>query len=146
MGRRARGDVQRSLSIDARRGAPTRALLGEPATREELAVHTLTERPRTRGDCKAGARPCPWAGCAHHLFLDVNPDTGSIKLNYPTVQLEDMEHTCALDLADEGGHTLDEVGIALNITRERVRQIEVAGLRRLHPRALAAGIEAGDIR
>ena len=25
------------------------------------------ERPRTRGDCVNGIRPCPWVGCGHHL-------------------------------------------------------------------------------
>src|SRR5687768_2815797 len=25
------------------------------------------ERPRTRGDCGAEARPCPWVACKHHL-------------------------------------------------------------------------------
>ena len=42
-----------------------------------------------------------------------------------------MEHTCALDIADRGGVTLEEVGEILNLTRERIRQVEVMGLEKL---------------
>jgi Sigma-70, region 4 len=35
-----------------------------------------------------------------------------------------MEETCSLDVADRGGETLEAVGAYLNITRERVRQLE----------------------
>ncbi len=28
-------------------------------------------RPRTRGDCADGPRPCPWYRCRHHLGLEV---------------------------------------------------------------------------
>jgi DNA-directed RNA polymerase sigma subunit (sigma70/sigma32) len=57
-----------------------------------------------------------------------------------------MEASCALDLADEGGHTLDEIGIALNLTRERVRQIEQIGLRELLRHAPSVGLDAEDVR
>jgi DNA-directed RNA polymerase sigma subunit (sigma70/sigma32) len=42
-----------------------------------------------------------------------------------------MAETCALDVADRGGATLEEVGDLLNITRERVRQMELVSLRSL---------------
>lgn len=88
------------------------------------------ERPRTRGDCtgSGAARPCPFVSCSHHLYLDVNPETGAIKLNFPHLEVWEMAETCSLDVADRGGVTLEEVGAILNLTRERVRQIEVAGL------------------
>ena len=89
------------------------------------------DRPKTRSDCLNGERPCPFVSCPHHLYLDVNPCTGSIKLNFPDLEVEQMTETCVLDVADRGGITLEEVGVILNLTRERVRQIEVAGLVKL---------------
>ena len=47
------------------------------------------------------------------------------------VECKDMTETCALDVADRGGITLEEVGEIMNLTRERVRQVETAGLARL---------------
>ena len=36
------------------------------------------ERPRTRAECRGHEGPCPWVSCKHHLYLDINPLTGSI--------------------------------------------------------------------
>lgn len=80
-------------------------------------------RPKTRGDCIDGPRPCPWASCKFNLILDVDPRTGRITENFSDVD-ELPYGGCALDLADEGGAKLERVGAALNVTRERVRQIE----------------------
>ena len=99
----------------------------------EIAGH---ERPRTRGDCEPGGcneqRPCPWVSCKFHLYLDVNPVTGALKLNFPHLEVGELEHTCVLDAADEGDRTLSEVGELINLTRERVRQVEEKLARRLH--------------
>jgi DNA-directed RNA polymerase sigma subunit (sigma70/sigma32) len=73
-------------------------------------------------------RPCPFISCAHHLYLDVNPESGAIKLNFPHLEVWEMAETCSLDVADRGGITLEEVGAILNLTRERIRQVEVRGL------------------
>lgn len=88
------------------------------------------QRPRFRSQCKDVPRPCPWVGCRFHLFLDVNK-SGSIKLNFPGVPLEEMKETCAKDVEDRGGATLDEVGAIMNLTMERIRQIEVDIIRKL---------------
>ena len=69
--------------------------------------------------------------CAHHLYLDVNPETGSIKLNFPDLEVWEMKDTCSLDVADRNGITLEEVGEIMNLTRERIRQVEVRGLLKL---------------
>jgi hypothetical protein len=88
-----------------------------------------TPRPRTRADCIEGPRPCPFIGCRHHLFMDVTP-AGSIKFNYPGLEPDELERSCSLDVADAGEFTLEEVGRAMNLTRERVRQIEAAAMKR----------------
>jgi len=40
--------------------------------------------------------------CAYHLFLDVNPTTGVIKLNFPDLEIWELEQCCALDVMEEG--------------------------------------------
>lgn len=94
---------------------------------EKVEVATY-DRPQTRSECVDGPRPCLYVACKHHLYLDVNPETGSIKVNFPDKEPWELEETCALDVAERGGVTLEEVGDILNLTRERVRQVEVAGL------------------
>jgi hypothetical protein len=92
------------------------------------------DRPTTRADCLNSGinvqRPCPFVGCAHHLYLDVNKDTGAIKMNFPHLEVWELAESCALDVADRGGITLEEVGEIMNLTRERIRQVEVYGLAR----------------
>ena len=90
-----------------------------------------SQRPRSRADCANGARPCMFISCKHHLYLDVNPSTGSIKLNFPDREVWELDETCALDVADRGGITLEEVGTIMNLTRERIRQVETRGLIKL---------------
>ena len=89
------------------------------------------ERPKTRADCSQEARPCPWVACKHNLYLDINPDTGSIKINFPDLEPWEMRNSCALDVADAGALTLEEIGLITNLTRERIRQVEVRGLLKL---------------
>jgi hypothetical protein len=88
-------------------------------------------RPRSRAECAQAARPCMFVSCKHHLYLDVNPETGSIKLNFPDKEIWELDETCALDVADRGGITLEEVGSIMNLTRERIRQVETRGLLKL---------------
>ncbi len=89
------------------------------------------EHPTVRNDCVGGERPCPFVSCKHHLYLDVSARTGAIKLNFPDLEVWEMAETCALDVADRGGTTLEEVGAIMNLTRERIRQVEVKGLAKL---------------
>ncbi len=106
----------------------------------------LEARPRVRGDCQGAAqRPCPWVGCKHHLYLDVNPKTGSITINFPDLEPWELQQTCSLDLATGNGITLEEVGEHMNITRERVRQIEVRALLKVKPIAEEADMREIEI-
>jgi hypothetical protein len=88
-------------------------------------------KPHMRAECADGERPCPYVSCQHHLYLDVSARTGAIKLNFPDLEVWDMKETCALDVADRGGTTLEDVGAIMNLTRERIRQVEVKALAKL---------------
>jgi len=97
----------------------------------ELIRRVESLRPKTRAECINGPRPCLFVSCKHNLYLDVNPETGSIKLNFPDKEITELEYTCALDVAEKGGITLEEVGAIMNLTRERIRQVETRGLLKL---------------
>lgn len=90
-------------------------------------------RPISRGQCFDEPRPCPWVLCRHHLYLDVGA-TGSIKLNFPDLEPGEIPITCSLDIADQGGATLDEIGNAMNLSRERIRQLETKIIEKLKDR------------
>lgn len=105
-------------------------------------------RPHTWGECQErglGARPCPYVGCYYHLYADVLP-TGSLKMLWSDADPLELPETCALAVAQRGGLTLDEVGLILNITRERVRQIQVDGLRRFLHNFKKLGLSAVEVR
>src|SRR5690606_11352034 len=82
-------------------------------------------------ECVDGPRPCPYISCKHHLYVDVSPRTGAIKLNFPDLEVWELAESCALDIADRGGTTLEDVGAIMNLTRERIRQVEVKALAKL---------------
>jgi len=123
-----------------KRAVRARSISVKRMTRKELELgeilyprdeHADVVRPQTRGDCADAPRPCPYVSCKHHLYLDVSPRTGAIKLNYPDLEPWELEDTCALDVADAGSQRLERVGELTNLTRERVRQIEVKALVKL---------------
>lgn len=94
----------------------------------------LPERPTHRSECRDGPRPCQFISCSAHLYLDVDPRTGSVILNFPEVppdELERLPETCCLDVAERGEHTLEQVGEYMNVTRERVRQIEEQAMNKM---------------
>src|SRR5512140_431155 len=111
--------------------APKRLTREEKREALVLQYPEDVDRPRHRGECQSMERPCPFVSCEHHLYLDVNPESGAIKLNFPHLEVWEMAETCALDVADRGGITLEEVGAILNLTRERIRQVEVRGLTKI---------------
>ncbi|MDH3625278.1 MAG: DNA-binding protein [Myxococcales bacterium] len=125
-GRRKRRSRARARTISIRRLSKAELNRGR-----ELYPETDYWKPRSRSECKDMERPCPFVSCKYHLYIDVHPVRGSIKLNFPDLEIWEMTETCALDVADRGGITLEEVGEIMNLTRERVRQVETAGLARL---------------
>lgn len=143
--RRQRG-LGRSFSVSNKVSGPhamERLGIRATATNIELAENAA-DRPRTRAECIDGIRPCPWVSCKHHLYLEVNPNTGSIKINFPDLEPWELGATCSLDIAESGTRTLEEVGEITNLTRERVRQLEVKGFFALRERAIAAGMSTED--
>lgn len=89
-------------------------------------------RPKVREDCRKVARPCRYVGCRYNLFLDVTARGGlRIPFGEDPASLADMPETCALDVAERGGMTLEQVAQVQALTRERVRQIEVNAMRKL---------------
>jgi hypothetical protein len=106
-------------------------------TKRELEIGRLLypesdyEKPRVRSECADGPRPCPFVSCKYHLYIDVSARTGAIKLNFPDLEVWDLGESCALDVADRGGTTLEDVGAIMNLTRERIRQVEVKALAKL---------------
>jgi hypothetical protein len=148
-------EISRKIRRRRRRTRPrSKTIAMKRLTREELRVGAAMyppvdiPRPETRAECREEMRPCPWVACKHHLYLDINPETGSIKINFPDLEPWDLQHTCALDVAERGGITLEEVGEIMNLTRERIRQVEVRGLLKLKmgspsPDELGAELLAG---
>lgn len=120
-----------------KRDVRARTISVKRMTKRELEIGRLLYpetdywRPQTRGECIDGPRPCPYVSCKHHLFIDVSPRTGAIKLNFPDLEVWELAESCALDVADRGGTTLEDVGAIMNLTRERIRQVEVKALAKL---------------
>jgi hypothetical protein len=131
-------ELSRKVRRRRRRTRPrSKTIAMKRLTREDLRQGALMyppvdiPRPTSRAECREELRPCPWVACKHHLYLDINPETGSIKINFPDLEPWELKHTCALDVAERGGITLEEVGEIMNLTRERIRQVEVRGLLKL---------------
>jgi hypothetical protein len=62
--------------------------------------------------------------------LDVSAN-GSIKLNFPDIDPDQLFPSCALDVAEQGEHSLWSVAPMLNLTGERCRQIIERALQKL---------------
>lgn len=109
-------------------------------TREHtIVVHVSEEidldddgspRPLKRGECEQGVRPCPFVLCRYNLYLDVRGD-GVLRVNFPDKEPDEMLASCALDMAEDGPRTLDQVAALMGMSKERARQLEVSALEKL---------------
>lgn len=135
-------------------GVRGRSISPDPLTRAEIEARKETAwydprewRPRVRSECLPGGRnemrPCPFASCKHHLAYDVKESNGSLKRNFPHLEIWEMEDTCSLDVAAPGqledpnctsgeGLIQEEVGVRLNLTTERIQQIDALALQAMH--------------
>ena len=110
--------------------APRTVLSIREIEREAYLVPRQRRRlPATRGECPT-YRPCPYVTCRYHLAYHVTA-TGSIQATHPDVPLEAMPVTCALDAAEVGPLSLDEIGEIMNLSYEAVRRIERAALAKI---------------
>lgn len=146
-----------SRAAATRRGIPPKKTLAvRRITQLELAAGRAElvalgadgpyKRPKTRGDCARVPRPCPFVACKHNLYLDVS-ETGSIILNFPHLEPGQMvaHQSCSLDLAERGAMTLEDIAVVTNLTRERIRQVELKALvRRARPAAVEMGLGPDD--
>ncbi|MGH9649187.1 MAG: hypothetical protein ACRD3I_01825 [Terriglobales bacterium] len=104
-------------------------------------------RPLTRAECADVPRPCPYASCRFNLLLTVLP-SGNLQFPHghddPT--LLHSKRSCALDVAEQGGATLELVGAALGITRERTRQIVTIGVGKMRQQSVRLELRAKRLR
>ena len=99
------------------------------------------KRPRKRSECFEIMRPCPFVTCDFNLFpewagLRGRSKRSGCKKRIIRTKITDpfkvpQNRSCVLDIALLGGLTLEEVGYILDITRERVRQIQFAALKKM---------------
>ncbi|HEX4476959.1 MAG TPA: hypothetical protein VH142_17840 [Polyangiaceae bacterium] len=122
--RRKRTVRSRSISVQRLAGSDTES-------RQRRATRIEDGRPSSRGECIGGPRPCPFVSCKYHLYIDVSPRTGSIKLNFPDLEVWDLSESCVLDVADREGSAPEHLGLVMNLTRERIRQLEVSAFAKI---------------
>lgn len=106
-------------------------------------------RPRTRGECPpiaaSGWRECPWAGCRHHLYLDVQ-GRRVVTLGGDLATLAKQRPMCSLDVAEMGWGdgvtdveqaemTTLNIGQLLGVTSARAHQILTEALRKVSKKA-----------
>lgn len=105
------------------------------------------DRPRTRGDCAGGERPCPWVSCRYHLAVEVqrggsisiNPLLLDDAINGDELDLTRLPETCALDVADRGPTTARYVAGLVGKTFQLVEIVVKQGLERAAKKAGKAG-------
>jgi hypothetical protein len=88
--------------------------------RSELLVSQTRRFPSVDECSREGNAACRNTHCRYHLE---HRGYGEHRLK-PT-------RDCALDVANEGEHTLDEVAAVLGVSAEHVRQVEARALRKL---------------
>jgi hypothetical protein len=131
--REAAGKKQAQLSCD-HCGGEVGAIIGvgrddwhwekyDPGAPQEGLVTSASDLPcHVLNRC----RPCAHASCSMHLYLDVNPRTGAIKMNFPHLQVWEMEETCALDVAAKAGKRglpIEQLANAINLSYDRAFQV-----------------------
>ena len=115
----------------------------------------MTARPKTRAECPPERLQeggfCPYVGCRYHLlsekvdrymklgnrgtlipsgvrdYLERMDETEPVVLDL----LETIPETCALDVADRGGHTLGAVAHTLRLPTQAIQQMQAKAARKI---------------
>ena len=82
-------------------------------------------RPKTRGECLNGPRPCPWVSCKYHLGIEVGVHSVTKVTEHDGWMERD---TCALDVADRGEHSYRAISPLMMCTHEGARKIANRGI------------------
>lgn len=103
--------------------------------------------------CRASPRPCPWASCQYHLLADVT-EGGALKvtgrrktlplresrrsvieefIDDAVDTLELMDETCALDVADRGAHSIEQIADIMGLSNQRISQMVKTMLAMVEP-------------
>lgn len=106
-----------------------------------LALLSLS-RPRKRSQCEGGVRPCPWVSCRHHLAVDLLRDGRVVQIrpHWPGGELaadmygdpEAQPWSCVLDLIERHDLPMSTIEYQLDISRERIKQLETQAMAKLH--------------
>jgi hypothetical protein len=93
----------------------------------------------TGGVCRKLPGQCQHTVCRFNLTAERRDNRGAkpAEMHLPVVR-----EACALEAAERGGMTLEEIATRLSVTRERVRQIELGALTKLWQRL--GGNNGGD--
>lgn len=86
--------------------------------------------PRTRAECAAGPRPCPYLRCRYHL-AELAPASSE---------------TCALDVAERGDHGVEELARVLRVSVDTLVALETKARGKLGPYAEKWGLTPSPVR
>jgi hypothetical protein len=150
------------VTISARKPLNVHEWAAKPETAATLDEYA-PDRPHVLGDCYDfkdadghivsngvnAMRPCPWATCEFHMAVEINR-AGGLRVMKGWDETDEkgraLRPTCLIDLALEGGMSLEEVGRVFGIVRERVRQIESSALRKLRKGGVDLRQTLSDLR
>ncbi len=112
----------------------------------DLAPHEPSQCPQWLAE-QLGFEPaprseCPYVGCRLHLYTDVNPESGELRITRPALEPWELPDTCAIDVAMRGTHSYDQIAFHLGVVERQARQIGADAMRVYGPRLKAALDEA----
>jgi len=123
-------DYEVGLLIAAKRKEENERLVQIPDNIDPENIFEITD-----GQCLSKRDICPLKYCRYHIAHDARG----------TAVTKQQGQTCVLKMTTRD-HTLNEVGITLGVTRERVRQLEVIAVAKMARGLRRVGlISDGDI-